>query len=265
MTFVGATIVGMKGIEVTGSLSSIFKNALYGEGIKVGGDLASAYGGLVSGGSFPPRWRNDGADNPFDFARFPAGITVNGGSIQVFNQARLELCFMGMGGNDTFIDLQSQVDFAMLITDGLVNVSEQSNFDIFVNAADAPLLAELDRGIVVEGSKITAFEGVHSARGGGENGVSLTKGSTAELGYCTGSSEGTGYGIYVDYVSSCTIDTAPYGFTFGNTAVTGTQGNSLFGHTTVAVVKTYAQLRTPDGSGVEGFTDDYLNRIAPQQ
>jgi hypothetical protein len=92
----------------------------------------------------------------------------------------------------------------------------------------------------------------------GGDAVLVMQNSAVTMSTVTGAGN-VGAGIHVDRNGYVQIDSAgPV-----STSVTGTLGDTKFGHPTVANIQTYATIRTPDGNGVKGFQDIYGNRIEP--
>jgi hypothetical protein len=86
-------------------------------------------------------------------------------------------------------------------------------------------------------------------------GLLVQNGSQAMIGNWSGSGNALA-GIAVNNRSGISIDH------FGSlTTLTGTRGDFEFGHETVPNVRTYAEVRTADGTGVKGFQDTHLNRV----
>lgn len=117
-------------------------------------------------------------------------------------------------------------------------------------------LLSTDAAIIdVTGSSVASTLTNLDISNSGNYGVEAKNGSQLILQTLVGNGNAKA-GIHVDLRSGGQIDT---GATV--TAVTGNTGDFEFGHETVANIRTYAAVRTADGTGTKGFDDGHGNRI----
>ncbi|SRR5579862_2547256 len=280
-------LLGMKGITLVAGSGGIsvgpYKSVASTEGVVIdltAGSLFFAGGGGAIGGSFPPPWGSD-PNNPFSFLRAGASLSLHDGNV-----------FIG-GGGDLVGDVAANNVTFTIDTNGTLNVAGSAGWynitllaggpqsisnpgdgnpvsaGTFAHTAD-PRLPGYILGANIDDSQ----QGIINVRGSGSqvaidqmdisgstgNQFVVADGGRALLGNITqNGAANASYGMWIHEMSDAVINWPPGS---GNvTTLAGTLGASRFGDTTVPVTQTLVQLNTPDGAGVSGFTDAYLNRI----
>lgn len=270
--------IGLKGIRLFNSTGSLFVAAVdfrrvQGEGCEftMGGfgvvliDNQSA----LLGRSFPPPWNVADPLNPFSFARHPAGIFLNGqtggppGILVVSEQAQMSEFFV-LRNVLMFADSDATVGLSSVdAKDTAFNIGTSGGgtggANLFhtappfypgrIGGAGSGIVIDFDSEAFIDALDISGVLG---------NAVNVLNRSYCALGAVTGANPGSAVGILVDGMSQAHINAPPGS---GNaTSVTGTNDAQL-GHTTVPATFSYATINTPDGAGVKGVSDVYLDRI----
>lgn len=217
-------------------------------------------------------WQND-TSGIFSIARNGSGTFVHnaqnflpqqGGQITGFFVLRsiqsLNFTNQGVGGAAAAVNSLQSLD-AQRVTCSVQNGS------VLILAAAVATYPSVWNGQYTNSASLGAMTFQNNSSGSltgiginnsGGDGILVQSGSSVSCDKLTGTGN-SGAGIHVDRHGYVQIDSGGA----NDTTITGTAGDTKFGHPTVANIQTYATIRTADGNGVKGYQDTYLNRIEP--